>query len=153
MAGKMKHGMSRTPLYKLWLNMKDRCQNPNNPYFHNYGGRGIKVCQEWATSFPAFAAAVGERPSLAHTLDRLDNSLGYQPGNVGWATKKEQANNMRKNRVLIHDGRAQTLTQWAEEIGLAPSTLQYRLKQGGMSVTQALTTGRRSGRMPARAVP
>lgn len=142
------HGESNSPLYKLWLNVKDRCNNPKNPYFHNYGGRGIKMHPSLEASFLLFKAEVGPRPSQLHTLERKENSLGYQPGNLTWATKKEQANNQRKNRRLTHDGRTQTLTQWAEEIGVVPSTLQYRLKQGGMSVEEALTTPRRAGRPP-----
>lgn len=138
------HGLHKHPLYRTWQNVKDRCLNPKNPYFHNYGGRGIRMFQEWQVSFPAFLKAIGERPTTLHTLDRKENNGNYEPGNMQWATKKEQAQNMRKNRLLTLHGRTQTLTMWAEEIGLVPSTLQYRLKQGGMSVEAALTTGRRN---------
>ena len=148
MAGKIQHGMSRHPLYKLWLNMKDRCRNPRNPYFHNYGGRGVTVCEEWMRSFPAFRQAVGDRPSPIHTLDRVDNDGHYEPTNVRWVTKREQANNQRKNRNLTHNGKTQTLAQWAREIGLVPSTLHYRIFKAGMSASEALTCPRRAGRMP-----
>jgi hypothetical protein len=140
--------MAGPPEYRLWQNMLDRCRNPNNPGFHNYGGRGISVHPAWAQSFPVFLAAIGPRPSPQHSLDRKDNNKGYVPGNVRWATRKEQAHNMRKNRLLTFGGRTQTLTAWAEEIGLVPSTLQYRLKQGGMTVERALSTPRRGGRRP-----
>lgn len=138
------HGHSKDPMYKLWINVKDRCNNPKNPYFHNYGGRGITLHPEWETSYMAFLQGVGARPSPKHSLDRIDNNKPYQPGNVRWATRQEQANNQRKNVNLTHAGRTQTLAQWAEEIGLAPSTLHYRIFTTGMEVGQALTTPRRA---------
>ena len=144
----LKHGQSRTPLYKIWVNMKDRCGNPNNPYFHNYGGRGIKVCPSWAASFATFAKAVGERPSPRHTLDRKNNQGNYSPRNVTWATRKAQARNQRKNRLLTFQGRTLCVAEWAEEMGLRPSTLFYRLDVVGMPVEQVLTTPRRGGRRP-----
>lgn len=140
------HGLHKHPLYKTWQNVKDRCSNPRNPYFHNYGGRGIKMHSEWAASFPAFLAAVGERPSLLHTLERKDNDGPYAPGNVEWATKKEQARNQRKNHLLTLNGVTKPIAAWAEEIGLVPSTLHYRVTQGGMTDAEALTTPRRHGR-------
>lgn len=143
------HGMHKDPLYKLWQNVKDRCRNPKNPYFHNYGGRGVTISQDLAESFLAFRAVVGERPSKDHTLDRINNDLPYQSGNLRWATKKEQANNQRKNVWMTLGGKTQTLAMWAEEIGLAPSALHYRINQGGMSHEEALTTPRRSGRRKA----
>jgi hypothetical protein len=143
------YGLHKTPEYKVWQNVVDRCRNPNNPYFHNYGGRGIKLHPEWESSFVAFLVGVGKRPDPAMTLDRMDNEKGYEPGNVRWVTKKAQAHNMRKNRMLTYNGRTQTLTAWAEEIGLVPSTLQYRLKQGGMTVAEALSVPRRAGRRPS----
>lgn len=140
-----KHGLSKHHLYKTWLNMKDRCRNPKNPYYHNYGGRGITVCAEWDESFVAFLRDVGERPSPAHTLDRKDNNGNYEPHNVRWVTKKQQAHNMRKNRLLTFNGKTQTLAAWAEEIGLVPSTLHHRLFVAGLSVEKALTMPRSQG--------
>jgi len=137
-----KHGRSNTSLHQLWLNIKDRCGNSKNPYFHNYGGRGITICDEWGSSFSAFSVAVGERPSPRHTIDRIDNDLGYVPGNIRWATRKEQAQNMRKNNFLEHNGRTQTIAAWAEEIGVVPSTLWYRIFIKGLPVSAALTMSR-----------
>lgn len=138
--------MAGHPLYKLWLNVKDRCRNPRNPYFHNYGGRGIKMCEAWAQSFPVFLMGIGPRPTDRHSLDRINNDGNYEPGNVRWATKRDQANNQRKNRVLTLNGRSQTLAQWAKEIGMAPSALHYRIHQGRMTQEQALTTPSQRGR-------
>lgn len=96
----MAHGMSHTPEHKAWLQMKTRCLNPNHQAFSYYGGRGITVCPEWIESFEAFFAHVGRRPSRRHSLDRIDNERGYEPGNVRWATAREQANNRRPARKV-----------------------------------------------------
>ena len=83
------------PLYKIWVNMKQRCYNPKHPRYADWGGRGIKVADRWLTSFETFAREVGDRPSPQHSLDRIDNNGGYGPMNVRWATKKEQRANQR----------------------------------------------------------
>ena len=95
------HGMSDTAIYAVWKMLVQRCTNPKNKDWADYGGRGITVCDEWRQSFAAFFAAVGHAPE-GMWLDRIHNDRGYGPGNVRWATPVEQANN-RRSRSLNAD--------------------------------------------------
>ena len=126
------HGQSavRTKLYHTWSNMKDRCLNPSSTHYHRYGGRGITVHQGWVDDFAAFAADVGEPPARGLTLDRIDNSRGYEPGNVRWASRKEQANNRDTNVLIEYQGATKTLTGWAEALGYKIGMLRSRWKKG-----------------------
>ena len=133
------HGSSRTGLYRVWLSMRRRCENPSDPSFKNYGGRGIKVCDRWNRSFEAFVADMGERPASALTVERIDNDGNYEPGNCKWATRQEQARNQRSNRLIEHDGRVQCLARWAEEFGIGASCLRRRLDVQGLPIAEALT--------------
>ena len=80
------HGMCFSPEYMVWRTIKERCRNPNIRNYHNYGGRGIKICKKWADSFDSFLQDVGERPSENHYIDRIDNDGDYEPGNIRWVT-------------------------------------------------------------------
>lgn len=91
----------RNRYFTTWCGMRDRCNNPNNPNYKNYGGRGIKVCEEWNANFQAFYSYVSSLENFgenARSLDRIDNNGDYCPGNVRWATAKEQANNKRQRK-------------------------------------------------------
>jgi hypothetical protein len=127
-----KHGMSRCREYGIWISMKARCHNPKAAAFAFYGGRGITVCDQWNASdgFESFYAHVGVAPSLKHTLDRIDNSRGYEPGNVRWATRKEQSRNMRSNRLVTIGQDTRTLAEWIEILGLNNERVWSRLRHG-----------------------
>jgi hypothetical protein len=124
-----KHGMSRTRVYSIWEGMKQRCTSPSSSYWHRYGGRGIKVCERWQ-SFENFYADLGEPPSKQHSLGRIDNDGDYEPSNVRWETLEQQNNNKVLNHKVTIDGVTKTLTQWAEENGLKPSTVMSRVSYG-----------------------
>lgn len=95
---RLKHGMSCTPEHGAWKNMRLRCNNPKNRSYKNYGGRGIKVCEEWENNFSSFLNHIGLKPNRNLSLERIDNDKNYEPGNVKWATSKEQIKNQRKRQ-------------------------------------------------------
>jgi hypothetical protein len=117
--------------------MRQRCSNPRNGQFHNYGARGIAVCERWS-SFENFLSDMGPRPSAAHSLERRDNDRNYEPGNCCWATALEQGNNTRKRRLLAYDGLNQSIAEWARQTGIGRRTLMARLRLG-WSVERTLT--------------
>jgi len=94
-----KHGMVKSPEYKSWAHIIDRCTNSNNGSYDNYGGRGITICSEWRHDFEAFYAHVGPKPVGSYSIDRINNNRGYEPGNVRWATPLQQANNKRRQKA------------------------------------------------------
>jgi len=109
--------------------MRNRCNNPNAiPYAH-YGGRGIRVCAHWQL-FKNFFADMGPRPSPKHTLDRIDNDKGYEPGNCRWATRKEQARNRSTSHLVQAFGQTLTLAEWSEKTSINQTTIRGRLKRG-----------------------
>lgn len=116
-------------VYALWRAVKQRCFNPNSQHYHRYGGRGITMCAEWAESFVAFRDAIGPQPA-GMTLERINNDLGYEPNNVRWATRREQANNRATNVVLTWEGKTMTLRQWADHMGWKYGLIASRWKKG-----------------------
>lgn len=123
------HGLSKHPLYNVWSNIKQRCTNPKSQGYKLYGGRGITMQPEWASSFSVFLHDVGECPPGC-SIDRIDNRKGYVRGNVRWATPQEQSNNTRTNRYVTVDGVTRTLAQWARELNLPYRMLRGRLDRG-----------------------
>lgn len=130
-------------LYSVLLRMKDRCYDPVSPYYHNYGGRGIKVCEEWLgdngiDNFEKWALSHGYTEGL--TIERINNNADYSPDNCKWATMKEQSNNKRNNVRIEIDGKSQTLTQWCEQYDVPYSRVRVRVQKMGWSLEEALTT-------------
>lgn len=117
-----RHGLSKTPTYYSWQAAKERCHNPNNAKFTEYGGRGIQVCERWRSSFDAFLDDMGKRPR-GMTLDRIRNDGNYEPGNCRWATPAEQARNKRKNARYFWKGYSMLLVDIARMEGLPRTSL------------------------------
>lgn len=146
------HGMSDTPTYNAYLGMWERCNNPNQDAYRNYGAKGIRVCQRWSEpiGFLDFIAKIGERPKGRYSLDRKDTHGHYSCGdceeclangwtmNVRWATPFQQMNNRTDNHFLVFDGRRQTIAEWSRELGIGPSVIWNRIR-GGATVEDALT--------------
>ena len=126
-----KHRMKGTPEYVAWQHAKKRCSNPKDKEYRRYGGRGIKMDPRWENDFLLFFLEVGPRPSPAHSLDRIKGNLGYEPGNVRWATKEVQAQNRPTFvRLVTANGKTQTVAQWARELGIGATTIYYRVNKG-----------------------
>jgi hypothetical protein len=125
----VKHGMCGSPEYEAWHAMIQRCRNPKSKAYSLYGGRGISVCKRWL-SFEAFFDDMGCRPGAGHSIDRIDNSGNYTPGNCRWATHKQQDRNKRTNRLLTHGGITLCITEWSERLGINKHTIFTRLRKG-----------------------
>ena len=132
------HGLSSTVLYEIYKLMLRRCLSPTNSSYKNYGGRGIKVCDEWKQDFMAFykwAMANGYKEDL--TIDRIDNNGNYEPSNCRWATKQEQCNNKRNNHVVAYKGEKHSLADWCRILKLNYYTVRGRLNNYHYTPEQA----------------
>ena len=119
------HGMSKTPIYRTWKRMRNRCYDTGNPYYMDYGGRGIRVCDRWRNSFLAFYEDMGDAPE-GMSIDRKDVNGDYSPKNCRWATPSTQSNNQRSNINLSFKGKTMTLMQWSRHLGIKYATLKAR---------------------------
>ena len=137
-----KHGMARktgtSPEFHVWVALNQRCYNPNVSGWHNYGGRGIKVCDRWRDSFEAFLEDMGPRTSPDLSIERIDNNEGYSKENCKWAKKSEQVRNMRKNRWIEFGGERLIIEDWAKRVGICTPSLRKRLR--AWTTEKALTT-------------
>ena len=135
----------RNKLYHVWYGMKRRCENIKDTSYFKYGGRGIKVCDEWSNNFEAFyqwAMKSGydpKAPKSECTLDRIDNNGNYEPSNCRWANMTIQSNNRRNSITLTYQGETHTVAEWAKKVGLNHGALLNRIHKG-WSVEKALTT-------------
>jgi hypothetical protein len=119
--------------------MKRRCFNPKAIGYHNYGGRGITICDEWMTfsTFYEWSIASGYAEGL--TIERIDNDGNYSPDNCKWVTRQEQANNRRTNRPITFNGVTKNLGQWAVGLGISKGALTQRIDKYHWSIEDALT--------------
>ena len=133
----IKHGLTGTKPYMVWANMKDRCNNPKNANYHNYGGRGIKVCKEWIESFESFYEWLmnnGYKEGLS--IDRVNVNGNYEPSNCKLITQAEQMLNTRRNVFYTYNGKRQTIKEWADEWGVDYMFVYNRLQISGKTMQQ-----------------
>jgi hypothetical protein len=144
-----KHGAWGHPLFKVWRGMMERCTDPANKRFKDYGGRGIKVCERWR-DVHAFIEDMTEGYSKGLQIDRIDNHGPYAPENCRWATAKQQTRNYRRNVVLEHDGKRLCVVDWAVEVGIDAKVLYDRVARGWNAkrvLTTPVMSNRESGRI------
>lgn len=123
------HGLTNTRLFTIWSGIIQRCNNPNHVGYSKYGGRGIKLCDEWFDKFEAFyewANNNGYNEKLS--LDRIDNDKGYYPENCRWSTPSEQQRNRRDNSILTYNGETKLLQDWCRIFGMSRRTIYWRIK-------------------------
>ncbi len=144
---KVTHGYRHTRIYSVFSKMKDRCNNPNNPSYPRYGGRGITICNEWLDNpetFFEWAYNNGYDESASYgqcTIDRIDNSKGYFPENCRIVNEKIQSNNRRSNHLIEHNGEVKTLAEWRDFFGMTQSKAYYHLVQKGRSIQYLIDNG------------
>jgi hypothetical protein len=137
-------GATKLPEYRVWNQMRQRCDNPNNEKYPIYGARGIKVCKRWE-NFLLFIEDMGSRPSKFHTIERVDNSLGYEPSNCVWSTKKEQARNRRSNRIVRIGNKSACLQEWCDLIGVRHCNVLRSVRNGNQIDSVLIASAIRRG--------
>jgi hypothetical protein len=149
------HGLTRTPLWNKFQDMKERCYRPAHPQYANYGGRGIFICDRWLHAYSAFVSDMGEPPTPKHTIGRIDNDGPYSPENCRWETYEQQNKNRRTVELFTHDGETRCLKDWAAAIGMDYSTLHKRVRYSGWDIAKALTvpTALEKRRHPSASAP
>lgn len=134
------HGGRYSLEYNVWTSIKSRCLAKNSSRYYNYGARGITMCERWINSFANFLEDMGERPSLTHSIDRIDNKGNYEPGNCRWATKKEQGRNTRRNIYIDTPEGKQLLIDVAENYKIKGSSIRYLMKRKNLTHQQAFNS-------------
>jgi len=147
-AGAYKHGCKSrsgaSPEYKVWIGMKRRCYDASFKDYPNWGGRGVRICERWNSSFENFLSDMGTRPSKLHSIDRIDSAGNYEPGNCRWATPDVQGSNTRSCRSITVEGvEYKTMKDAALAHGIGITTLHQRIKSG-MSIERAFSKQRLS---------
>ena len=139
-----KHGDSSTRLHRIWRCMLSRCETKSQSVYRHYGGRGIKVCDEWHNYLSFRQWAIENNYTDALTLDRINVDGNYTPSNCRWVTMKEQANNTRANKHIVYKNVSRTLSEWSEITKINAGTISYRLKHGWDTEAALFTPVRRN---------
>lgn len=138
-----KHGLYKHPLYAQWRDMKDRCNNSNLIWYYRYGGRGIKVCEEWSSSVLSFYNwAMDNNWKRGLSIDRIDNDGNYEPSNCRWSTASQQARNTRRNVIIEYKGKKFCLADLCNQFNLNYSTIHNRINRLGWTIERAVTEKR-----------
>lgn len=137
-----KHGMHSHPLYSTWDGMMARCYNKNAVRYCDYGGRGITVCDRWHDP-RNFIADMGDKPAADYEIDRKDNNGNYEPGNVRWATRAENARNLRVTVRVMHNGIEKHILDAAKDSGIHADTLRTRIARNDDDIFRPLARGAR----------
>jgi hypothetical protein len=142
------HGQAnKTSEYTAWLNIRERCHNPNHPSYHTYGAKGIKVCDRWFSSFENFYADMGSKRSAELTIERIDNSKGYEPVNCEWADRKVQSRNTSRNNMVTYKGSEMCLLDACQMANVNRTTIQSRMRKGmSFDAAVSLIDGRHDNR-------
>lgn len=133
-----RHGGYGTPEYAVWNSMIQRCTNPKSTKYKSYGAAGISVCELWAKSFKSFIEDMGSRPSSGHSIDRIDNSKGYHPGNCRWATTAQQADNRSVTLFYTYRGETMPLRRWCDRLSVSYMKMWKLLRRDGLPFDEAL---------------
>jgi hypothetical protein len=140
------HGESSSRLFTIWVDMKQRCENPNVPHYRLYGGKGITVCDDWHDfiQFQKWSYKNGYSDSL--TIDRIDNKKGYTPENCRWVTNKRQQRNRTNNHLITYKGETHCISEWSEILKISRVAISLRLSRYGFTVEDAFTKPVRKAR-------
>lgn len=123
------HGASKTNLYSVWASMKQRCENPKNKRYRDYGGRGIHLCSEWMDFAPFMKWAIEHGYRIGLDIDRIDNNNGYSPKNCRFVTRRQNCQNKRDNVYITIHGSTKTISEWSDVSGIHEKVIQKRLKR------------------------
>lgn len=134
------HGLSKTPLYRMWRSMIYRCEHPNHIAYKYYGLRGITVCDEWHDFMTFKKWAEETKPFENATIDRIDNNLGYSPQNCRWVDMATQSNNRRSNIIITHNGETHNLMEWSKVLNFDYKLVHNRIHKLGWSFEKSIET-------------
>lgn len=132
-------GLCKHELYHVWVDIIQRCNNPNHKAYKYYGGKGVTICDSWRSSFGNFLKDMGERPGPKYTVDRKENNKGYYKDNCEWKTMSEQSENRSSTILLTYNGKTQSINKWAKELGITFARLKSRIYISKWPIYKALS--------------
>ena len=136
-----KHNQRHTKLYEVWKTIKQRCLNPKNVSYHNYGGRGITICDDWKNDYFCFYEwSINNGYKEGLSIDRINNNGNYEPNNCRWTTRIVQNNNTRANNYITINNETKTLAEWCRHYNISYSLVRQRYKRYNWDIIKALTT-------------